>query len=450
MNQFFFVGCWNRENCKNVYTKEHISVPTTTESLELKQGHRVLDCSDECIDYRSLVFKRLEERAKNYQFGIITGDNIYPKIKIEKEKKYYKDTLNQGYNMLQKIRSKTKKKQLYGVVGNHDVGKASILSAQLQKKEILDLGEKNVYMKTDIHPGVLRIIFIDTNILSQKRSTLYDILPSSQQAKLSLEERQARSYLDVVQPEQLFEKLTEYFRQPFSGWTIVVGHEPLYSVKYKKKKLEEDIHNLHEVQRLHQILSSQPKTIYICADVHSFQVWNTISKDKQHSLPIVIAGTGGGHPDENISSDKEYIVDDLQPLEFVGQGYPYGICSVRYDIHNLWITYEPIGCLSNKPQNAMTFQYKNGRLLKVAEVPVEKINCTQELETLREKEPLQICNIDRKLAFEGGSRKVEYIMYYSRRYKIRMDEKDRRKKYIQTKEGRISLTEVKKQLSKKK
>lgn len=308
MNHFFLMGCWNDDHCEG-------------------------------LDYRKAVIDQIVNHKKEYDYGILAGDNIY-----QHGKTYYKKTLDYGFQELLKTQL-----PLYTILGNHDVHKESILKAHLelnnQKKIILPY---NCYVHS--LPN-LRLIMIDTNLLTSKQDKggIYQKLVNKYP-----------SFFRVNTVEQLLHNLRYELQKPFDGWTLVVGHEPLLSYKLKKDQLK--LSNLSHIETLLEILSESPKTIYVCADVHSFQVINL--PFNKHVLPMIVAGTGGADPDVNpdISSKLSYTIQDKEyTFQMTAENPSYGYVSIEYDKNNFKVHYHPLeGC--SEGQSTLELCYKNNKL----------------------------------------------------------------------------------------
>lgn len=298
MNHFFFFGCWNRDNCNGK-------------------------------DYRKALFDTLKPISSTFNFGVIAGDNIYPH-----NKRYYKKTIYYGFSLLNELKNTTQNKVIYGTIGNHDVSRISILEYQIQSPIITM--DKNMYIK-QISPH-LRILFIDTNLFSSKRSKMH-----LYQNNLEYLPQSVKHFFAVRNETEVLEEIDKLLSSnpSYSGWTIVVGHEPIFSIKPKLKKNIQgiDIKSWIPYESILNKLASIPKTIYMCADVHSFQAWNI--KTKKGILPMIVSGTGGGEPDETLPIRNDYHINS-QSLELIASEYPYGYCQVYCNASTLEIHYIPL------------------------------------------------------------------------------------------------------------
>ena len=321
MNHFFLMGCWNDDHCEG-------------------------------LDYRKAVIDEIIKHKSEYNYGILAGDNIY-----QHGNTYYKKTLDYGFQELLKTQL-----PLYTILGNHDVHKESILKAHLelneQRKIILPYNCYVHYLPN------LRLIMIDTNLLTPKQDKggIYQKLLSKYP-----------SFFRVNTAEKLLNNLNYELKKPFDGWTIVLGHEPLLSYKLKKDQLK--LTNLSHVETLLELLSKSPKTIYISADVHSFQVINL--PYEKHILPMIVAGTGGADPDINpeLSSQLSYTIYGKEyTFQMTAENPSYGYVSIEYDKQNLKVYYHPLkGC--SEGQSMLELCYKNKQLQLKNQRKITKKTC---------------------------------------------------------------------------
>jgi hypothetical protein len=204
---FFFFGCWNSDNCDG-------------------------------LDYRMAVLNALYQERLKYKFGIVAGDNGYPRIGAG-SKRYKLSTIKKGFAELARLNV-----PVYMGVGNHDL---RTLDAQYQ--EVIENKNLRMCQRCTFKRSGIRFIFVNTN---------------------------EPGYFDGVS-----ELLDED-----ADWTIVVGHEPLFQLKNKKTGYTSDSGRV-----LHEILAAHSKVVYMCADVHNFQAY------AYKGLPTIVVGTGGATPD---------------------------------------------------------------------------------------------------------------------------------------------------------
>lgn len=380
MVPFFFMGCWNQDNCG-------------------KQ------------DYRKALLGHLIDHMDKapFDFGIVAGDNAYPHV-VDSKKLYYKRTLDTGFSLLRELKEKTRSKRVYLSIGNHDVARPSVLAYQVQKaKEGTVYMPSNVYIQ-QINP-FLRLLVIDTNLLTHKPIKIY-------------EGNNAPEFLRVRTPEQLLKEVRGVLGDPaYTGWTIVVGHEPIVSIKRKGGLLK--VTNLEMYEELLEILQACPKLVYLCADVHSFQAWNIGTG--RASTPMVVVGTGGGIPDEKLPIDHTRYNLGGSEVELLASEDPYGFCEVNVTRYRFQVVYRPLGCTT---QNKVRLEYRGGRLEVVGEerVGADTGTCPVVPGT---------CMGPEDQVMEGGKKPREYMMYHGRRYRVHRVPEDNRRKYIQTVTGKV-------------
>lgn len=247
LQTFFFFGCWNR------------------------------DVAD-----RSTVLQKLS--AKQFEFGIIAGDNLYPiKNKENSSKTYYKNTLDRGAKLLNLARNE---KNVGVAVGNHNVVDGVIAA----EREIFTLYEAPA---TYVLMNGYNFIFINTNLC----------------------------------PYDIAKELEECLKR-VDGLVYVVAHEPLVAAKEKDGKKFTVFDGAHAiVDVLFKHIAGGKQIAYLCADVHNFQTL-VITRDKLF-LPIIVSGTGGAEPD-NIPaiSMRCNLVQGLK-VKPILSAMPYGYCLIN-------------------------------------------------------------------------------------------------------------------------
>ena len=327
------MGCWNEDRC-------------------------------DTLDYRTAVIQQII-KDKHYSFGVIAGDNIYQQRGV-----YHMKTLDYGFGLLQQTNV-----PLYTLLGNHDVHKKDILKAHLklvqQKKIIMP---RHCY--TVEYPN-MRMIVLDTNLLTSKVAhdeTYTQLL------------KDYPNFFTVPTAADLLGYIASELRKPFKGWTLVIGHEPLLSVKTNTTGRIKVSH-LNHFDKLMTLLSTSPRTVYLCADVHAFQAMNipiatrsssssnSSSSSSSNTVPMVVAGTGGAYPDRSIDEHINIPIPGTTSFfQLEGTSPSYGYVSVSYSPRKLRIRFHPLkGCSDG--QSDMTFEYKNGKLVMIQCIPVKSKTC---------------------------------------------------------------------------
>jgi hypothetical protein len=360
---FFVFGCWNRDNC---------------------DGDKK--------DYRKALIDKLILEPNKYDFGIIAGDNVYPHKKIgeKKIKNYYKHTLEYGFNdLLGPLKESTFDKKIYATIGNHDVEKDSILKYQITHNNIVM--PNNMYMEKI--SDYLRIIFLDTNINAKDLIDKYKFTDKLDEFKT----KEGNNFYNVKNSHDVLMRLNEYLDEEFYGWTIVIGHEPIFTFKKEKSS------KLDNFQEILEKLASISRCVYMCADTHSFQAWNIVT-EKHKSLPMIVVGTGGADPDDT-TTQKLIFNSKANSLRLLESRYPYGYCDVKCDKNNLRIKYVPLDLCTEKEGNDSIIKFKYDKDIKIMKKTTrEKIsNECKAIETLP-----KLCELEGEI-MNGGKKKMKNL-----------------------------------------
>lgn len=326
MNEkIFLLGCWNKNACLDKGTK----------------------------DGRLEVINLLSREPKQYNFGILLGDNIYPLKLLKKSKK-----------SITKFISKTKKK---------------IKKPKRIKKF---LSESSIY-----YDKIKRI----ANDISLNDIKLHVILGNHDVEKQCVRNHQISKFMSnssiIYKNNEIFETENAvflmlntnnisniiYFLEEFDisilkdRWLLICGHEPLYSYKPKKKKLFQKLTDVSSIfDAIYEL--NYNKLAYLCADTHNFQILELgeYSAERDFCFPIVVIGTGGANPDtlSNIESNKEYY-DEKTGLYCSIKNYedPYGFVEMDITKNNLIINYKKCGSVNKttinfNSNNQLTYKNK--------------------------------------------------------------------------------------------
>lgn len=247
-------GCWNYDNCDKV-------------------------------DYRSNILKLVREDKTPYNFGIITGDNIYPIKNSEGEKLFYKNTFRKLYELNTLIPNGLEREYTFlnVILGNHDEEDSKCVLEE--ERRILGLFDN--------------LKLYETNFIVEKPLAYYVYINTNE--------------MHLSELIKFLEKIDEKIEQfDTNKWFIFIGHNPLYSFKYKiKKDKHPNYTELHPeiIKIVNKIyLNGLNKMLYLCADTHNFQLINIINNDLENEfcLPIVIVGTGGAKLDSIFLEDMDY------------------------------------------------------------------------------------------------------------------------------------------------
>lgn len=282
--RFFLMGCWNNDNCARLDPTRPKGIPGSNDGR----------------DYRRAVIEDIATR--NYTFGLVAGDNIYPRAAAAAAatttamgaqkgpilKHYYSKTLAFGFGLLNQLNI-----PYYTVLGNHDVVKGDVLKGELGADAgapAATIGEME-----ELIPGKLRLIRIDTNVL-----------------QLELTEPTKRLY-GIRNAAEGWRRLKGFFRKveeagPYKGWTLVMGHEPLVSLA-ARAGTPPAVMGVVYYKDLLETLLRIPNTVYVCADYHAFQVSQLKLEGGPAgaaALRMLVVGTGGANPDKIATDATEW------------------------------------------------------------------------------------------------------------------------------------------------
>lgn len=271
---FFFFGCWNRDNC---------------------EGDK--------IDWRQIVLDNVKANEGKFSFGIIAGDNVYPQ-KQNGIKADYVNTVTRGFDQLKAVAASTKEKHV--ILGNHNVkmarnptnGSITSINNRLSLESDFFLYDKPAHHVTMNEK--IDYVFLNTNFFSHEISAK---LKPIEQFKVELGKCK-------------------------SNLVYIVGHEPLMAAKHKKgvdKLVHLDMINpVFDAIMKWNNLHKASKVIYLCADVHNFQVL-TITKEG-FTLPIIVCGTGGAEPDPVAHNPpKSITITEINQCKAVSDCHIYNV-----------------------------------------------------------------------------------------------------------------------------
>ena len=251
----------------------------------------------------------ITDRISRYSFGIIAGDNAYARD----DGIYYKRTIEYGFELLRKLG-----KKLYDAIGNHEVVDPRVLEYE-RAQDLLAVREN---MHVEEKDG-FRIITINTNLFSHK----------IKEKSKSME-------------DDLLERFADTLRCPYKGWTIVVGHEPIFS--YKRKGSHFKTNSLAHFNRLIATMAQCKKVVYMCADVHEFQAWNIYYE--KSVIPMIVVGTGGAIPDMPLGVQDYSIIEKDSRAKLLVTQPAYGYCEVALEKDDLEVNYVPLVGCGDKPE----------------------------------------------------------------------------------------------------
>jgi len=242
--KFFFFGCWNEDLC---VTRRIIS----------------------------------DIKKKNFNFGIVNGDNFYPtqienihKREKEKNPKLFDRTkVIEGFNVL-----KSFGKDIYMTLGNHEVDsdiKCKILweenyeTKNVQPTSTINIPSNYYSINVTNNTGTqkLKILMLDTNLLEENKC-------------YNEGERQ-------IEASEMISWLRNSVNDSDNATIIVVGHYPLFFYKKGRFSIEKTMKEIYDILKL-----SQKQIYYLAADVHNYQDLES------YNIRQIISGTGGAHLDD--------------------------------------------------------------------------------------------------------------------------------------------------------
>lgn len=301
MNSFIHFGCWNNLNVKikNGKTKE-------------------LGCLKK-------VMKLLEANLNGVDFIVIAGDNYYPKKeKLDDDKKIkiiIPSKLAEGFNLL------PKEIPIFMILGNHDLEtnlkpekpKLFIEEKVEESKScsILELENRVKGSNIDytffkdimMNNGTL-VIMIDSDVYS---IDAYKFLPC-----YMLFLSQNFNTIDEVKEYQynlIFQKINQYNAIGSIKNLIIIGHQPITGIKYKDGKKQPPLNDIPYFKpvllEIYNLLGSEIKYFYLCADLHLYQegliTLKNEEEQKEMEIKQFIVGTGGTELDDAIPNDINFV-----------------------------------------------------------------------------------------------------------------------------------------------
>jgi hypothetical protein len=311
--KFWQFGCWNNLNTKK---------------------NETLGCLNKVI---TLINNRSIPEENKPDFLIVSGDNYYPdKIKPKdgmdptiKKKIIFSEKLKEGINSL------PEKIKINMILGNHDLetnnednlyiesletpekNDCQIIQLELEllnKKENVDY----FFFKSQVLNNETLLLMIDTSIYDEDAAIYlpcynkfftYNVF--YQNEELSFDSiAKLRSF-------QLNRIMKAIKKNIYITNLIIVGHHPIYQVKYKKKETEpikytsEIYINFRPVlENIYEILKNNTTYYYLCSDLHLYQkgkiqiiMKKSETKEEEQIMNIqqYIVGTGGTELDDALA-----------------------------------------------------------------------------------------------------------------------------------------------------
>lgn len=356
-NEFIFFGCWNNINCSDDIIHRNIVL----ELLKLSNlGKPIVLAGDNW--YNQKIPK------------ITTGDTKTRKKDVEKYYSTY--VLKTGYELLFEA-----SKNVAIVLGNHDITEDSLElptnSTKTNTLQDLHLFCKKLGCKVKVQAFIIENIlqdypvrfnfftnsYINSNIrnntnidvITNNNVSLYTCIPrivmkTSGIYFLYLNTNVFQSDLNTINKyrETVNRKLEEESKKNKINLLFIVGHHPFAGLKDKNclsvKNVSElyfkSVKKVEKVEAIYKFLDIfvEYKSIYLCADIHNFQICKLHSAILKSEMCMVICGSGGANrdligdyddskfPSEVTLTDSEnkYVVKDL----YVHNAY--GFCNISY------------------------------------------------------------------------------------------------------------------------
>lgn len=348
IDSFIFFGCWNQIDCSS---KDSYNTPV----------------------YRDIIINKIRKEPE--KLIILAGDNWYSQDFNEDNYtyKYYPfTTLISGYSLL----LNNSNKEFDIILGNHDENNDKIKSTEpfikkdcmlkIQKYVLKKIGNKlpiykvpsledlsnisnsnmtinNINLFTCIDKAVIKeikfgvyIIYINTNLFD---NYTYKKKGSSSGSINNINTKFMLSYINYIT------KILKIYKPKL---LFVMGHNPL--IAYKKKKFHK-LKNIYDddeggganIMRILITELNKYKTIYLCADVHNFNIALL-----NNNLGTIISGTGGGDPDIEITEGKvnTFLLSPNDNIFNISDHYvynAYGYTKIKYDKnYNVYVTYKQL------------------------------------------------------------------------------------------------------------
>jgi predicted MPP superfamily phosphohydrolase len=316
MSSFIHFGCWNDGLCN------------------IETGNNAL----------SKVMSALKNESPP-SFYIVAGDNYYPKKdqdkKMVKSRTFIKEHFDSGFECLKTVRGDI---PMYLLMGNHDLKyEKNLISSDTTEKafdkcHIIE-NEMKQEFDTQSYAHLMSehtiCLFINTVLYTDDRENSIECISTYRSMNL-----ESIKQYQKVDETILTEILTTVARFHKINNIIVVGHDPIVTRRFKKKRdvrkpLDDD--GLRFLDKLYNIVPSANK-YYLCADTHNYQV--ATIKLKTHTIQQYVVGTGGTDLDEEDISTTDPLVKieladktiDLQhQLTQIDLSHGYLLCNEESD-----------------------------------------------------------------------------------------------------------------------
>ena len=323
-NSFIFFGCWNNINCskKDKILNRNV-VLALLKKLYLNQP--IILAGDNWYSHKKK--KQILSKIRSEELIKKTYKKSYLSSTIESNVKFYPlHVLETGYRKLFEI-----SKNINIVLGNHDINPENldnfydsnqchqlgcmvkvqnniikkILSDDIIDKQIKDTQEiKNIY---HYYNNKIHLYVCEPEII-QKNEGIYFLY-------LNTNIFEAKNVKAINKYRELVSEKLESIQHKIK-LLFIVAHHPFFGLKKKKEKLSiKNVSDLYFKKKVDQIkvnaindflyIFNKYKSIYLCADIHNFQLCKLSS-----NICMIICGTGGA------SKDKiDPYVDNPDPIK---------------------------------------------------------------------------------------------------------------------------------------
>jgi len=369
-NDFIFFGCWNNINCSEELIHRNIIL----ELLRLSNSGKPIVLAGDNWYNQKTDKKKTKDKVDKKD----TKDKKDKADKKDVKKHYSTYVLKTGYELLFKAST-----DVTIVLGNHDITEDPLdiptNSPQIKTLQKLDLFCKKLGCKVKVQAFIIENIlknytlgldFFTNRYINSKISndtnidvsinnnvSLYTCIPRIVMKTngiyfLYLNTNVFESDLNTI---NIYIKSVQKELKKIKGNTInllfIVGHHPFAGLKDKKDLSVKNVSDLYfksnsspkkdeRIEAIYRFLDIfvEYKSIYLCADIHNFQICKLYSNKLNSEMCMVICGSGGANQDligkydnskfdievDLIDSENEYIVKDL----YVHNAY--GFCNLSY------------------------------------------------------------------------------------------------------------------------
>ena len=318
--KFIHFGCWNNGSCPSENNGLSKTMELLNKTVSEDKGYDFISVAGD--NYYTKKYKPSEITRDKCNFQNLSPDEIgiggkkeKKKDKEGKEKKEIKEfnpfNFKNGFDCLP---NEPKKVVIYG---NHDIEDAfgeenkKCLLIEQQVLYVESNPKKNIILFDNvifnyINGGTL-IIFIDTTLYGLDSTTKIEnsCYKEIDDYRIFNNVDKSGTVKDLInyQNKKIMEIISMFINNKFDKLTnlIVIGHEPIISVKFKS---ETDGNKTSSLKGLIELFSNiieivkhnQTNIYYLCADTHIYQ--SGVIEINNYNVKQYIVGTGGTSLDE--------------------------------------------------------------------------------------------------------------------------------------------------------